>query len=71
MLNIKKHTKDVCYSKTPADNPTRKLKVVVTKGDSTASVNYWREEYINFLQNVSHKKVPDVTLPESSQINAT
>ena len=56
MLNSIKHTKDLCYSKTPADNPTKKLKVVVAKGDSASSGHYWREEDINYLQNVIEKK---------------
>ena len=71
MLNIIKHTKDLCYSKTPAGNPTKKLKVVIAKGDSAASEHYWREEDIDCLQNVIYKKGPDMTLPDSSQINAT
>ena len=49
VLNIIKHTKDLCYSKTLAHNPTNKLKVVVSKGDSAASGHYWREEDIDFL----------------------
>ena len=49
----------------------KKLKIVVAKGDITVSVHYWREEDINCLQNMIHKKGPDVMLPDSSQINAT
>ena len=71
MLNSMKHTKDVCYSKTPADNPTKKLKVVIAKGYNAASGYYWREEDIDCLQNVIEKKGPDMTLPDSSQINTT
>ena len=48
----------------------KKLKIVVAKGDITVSVHYWREEDINCLQNMIHKKGPDVMLPHSSQINA-
>ena len=66
-----KHTKDVCYLKTTADNPLKNLNKIVTKGDSAASGYYWREEDISFLQNVIDKKVRTVTLSESSQINAT
>ena len=71
MLNSIKHTKDLCYSKTPADNPAEKLKVVVSKGDSVVLGYYWKEEDIDCLQNVIDKKGPYVTLPDSSQINAT
>ena len=70
MLNSIKYTKDLCYSKTPADNPTTKFKVVVAKEDSAASGHYWREEDIYCLQNVIDQKGPDVTLLDSSQINA-
>ena len=66
-----KHTKDLYYSKIPADNPNKNLKVVIAKGDSTASGHYWREEDSDCLQNVIDKKGPGVTLPDSSQINAT
>ena len=71
MLNNTKHTKELCYSKTTADNPTKKRKVVVANGDSAASCHYRREEDINCLQNMIDKKGPDLTLPDSSQINVT
>ena len=71
MLNSIKHTKYLCYSKTPADKRAKKLKVVVAKGDRAASKHYWRGEDIDCLQNVIVKKGIDVTLPDSSQINAT
>ena len=71
MLDIIKHTKDLCYSKTPANNPTKKLKVVVTKRDSTVSGHYWREEDIDCLQNMIDKKGADVMLSDSPQINST
>ena len=49
VLNIINHTQYLCHSKTLAHNPTNKLKVVVSKGDSAASGHYWREEDIDFL----------------------
>ena len=71
MLNNIKHTKDLCYSKTPASNSTKHLKAVVAKGDSAASGDYWRDNDIDCLHNVIEKKGPDVTLPDSSQISFT
>ena len=71
MLNSIEYTTDSCHSKTPADNQTKKIKVVIAKGDSVASGHYWREEDVDCLQNVINKNGPDVNLPESSQINAT
>ena len=70
MLNSIKYNKDLCYSKIPADNPTKKLEVVIAKGDSAVSGHFWIDKDINCLQNVIDKKEPDVTIPDSSQINA-
>ena len=36
-----KYTKYLCYSKTPSDNPTKTLEIVVAKGYSASSVRYW------------------------------
>ena len=66
MLNSIKRTRDLCYSKTLDDNPTKNIKVVVAKGDSVASEHYWREEDTNCLHNMIDKKVPDATLSDIS-----
>ena len=69
VLNSIQHTKDVCYSKTIVGNPATKKGFA--KEDIASSWNYWREENINCLQNMIHKKEPDMKLPGSSQTNTT
>ena len=71
MLSSKRHTNYVCHSKTPANNPTKNLKIVVANGDIAVLGQYWREKDIDCLQNVIDKKGSDVTLPDRSRIDST
>ena len=64
MLNSIKYAKDLCYSKIPDDNSTEKIRIIA-KGDSAASVHYWREEEFNCLENIIDKKGTRVMLPDS------
>ena len=44
--------------------------VVIAKGDSAATNNYWRQEDSNVLSEIKHYKGPSVTIPDGSQISS-
>ena len=44
---------------------------IIAKGDSAATKNYWREEDINVLSDITHFSGPAVMIPNGESIQAT
>ena len=46
-------------------------KIVMKKGDSTASSHYWREEYVKVISKIKDTSGPSVLLPNKDTIKVT
>ena len=55
----------------PVDSHPKSSNVVIAKGDSGATANYWRNEDVKVLQNVHPNTSIQVTLPNNHPINST